>query len=118
VDHANDARKVEHDPRGDTAYVTFALGASARQVSLGGGRVLDYAADRSVLGVEFLAPSQGLDLDGLGDRPRSLAQRRDTACQSSPPGVRRAPAEADDRICTRSGRIDSVIPGGIICLCR
>ena len=34
---------------------------------------------------------------GWRDRPRSLAQRRDTACGSSPPGVWRAPAEADDR---------------------
>jgi len=57
--------KVEHDPRHDTAYVTFAAGASARQVAVGGGRVVDHAANGSVLGVEFLAPSQGLDLEGL-----------------------------------------------------
>ncbi len=65
--------KVEHDPRHDTAYVTFAAGASVRQVALGGGRVVDYAADGSILGVEFLAPSQGLDLDGL-PRPAEIAR--------------------------------------------
>jgi uncharacterized protein YuzE len=32
--------KVEHDPRHDTAYVTFAAGASARKVALGGVRVV------------------------------------------------------------------------------
>jgi uncharacterized protein YuzE len=65
--------KVEHDLRHDTAYVTFAAGVSVRQVALGGGRVVDYAADGSVLGVEFLAPSQGLDLDGL-PRPAEVAR--------------------------------------------
>lgn len=65
--------KVEHDPRHDTAYVAFAAGTSVRQVALGGGRVVDYAADGAVLGVEFLAPSQGLDLDGL-PRPAEIAR--------------------------------------------
>lgn len=65
--------KVEHDPHHDTAYVTFAGGESVRQLDLGGGRVVDYAADGTVLGVEFLAPSQGLDVDGL-PRPAEIAR--------------------------------------------
>ena len=65
--------KVEHDSRHDTAYFAFAAGDSVRQVALAGGRVVDYAADGSVLGVEFLAPSQGLDLDGL-PRPAEIAR--------------------------------------------
>lgn len=57
--------KVEHDTRHDTAYFAVGAGDSVRQEALDGGRVVDYGADGSVIGIEFLAPSRGLDLAGI-----------------------------------------------------
>jgi uncharacterized protein YuzE len=57
--------KVEHDAAHDTAYFAIAEGDAVRQVKLDDGRIVDYAADGSVLGIEFIAPSRGLNLSGL-----------------------------------------------------
>ena len=45
-----------------------------RQEKLGNGRIVDVGADGSVVGVEFIAPSRGLDLVGV---PRAAEIARD-----------------------------------------
>lgn len=57
--------EVEYDRAADAAYFQFSAVASTRQVPLDDGRVLDYAADGSLVGVEILSPSRGVDLDGI-----------------------------------------------------
>jgi len=56
---------VTYDPEADAAYVSFSSAASARQVPLDDDRVVDYAHDGSLVGVEILSPSLGVDLSGL-----------------------------------------------------
>lgn len=56
---------VTYDPEVDVLYVSFCdrrPGDVVRTGELGDGRQVDYAADGSVLGVEFLAVKQGLNL--------------------------------------------------------
>jgi uncharacterized protein YuzE len=57
--------KVELDSKADAAYVELSRVAVDRQVQLDAARVLDLAADGSVVGVEFLSPSRGVSLDGI-----------------------------------------------------
>lgn len=57
--------KVEFDREHDAAYFEFSPAASVRQVVLDTARIVDYGADGSVVGVEFISPSRGIDLDGL-----------------------------------------------------
>lgn len=57
--------KVEHDAEHDVAYFAFAGGAAARHEVLDDARIVDHAADGSVVGFEFIAPSRGLDLAGV-----------------------------------------------------
>jgi uncharacterized protein YuzE len=61
--------KVELDRKADAAYVELSRDAIDRQVQLDAARVLDLAADGSVVGVEFLSPSRGVSLDGI---PRAV----------------------------------------------
>ena len=56
---------VTYDPEADAAYVSFSSAPSARQVPLDDSRVLDYAQDGALVGVEILSPSLGVDLSGL-----------------------------------------------------
>ena len=56
---------VTYDPEADAAYISFSSASSARQVQLDDSRVLDYAQDGSLVGVEILSPSLGVDLSGL-----------------------------------------------------
>ena len=56
--------KVQFDRRHDLLYVQYAAAPSVRQERRGDDRVIDYAADGSIVGVEFLAPSRGIDLSG------------------------------------------------------
>lgn len=57
--------KTEYDRRADAAYFAFSSADPVRQVKLDDSRVLDYAADGSLVGVEILSPSRGVDLAGL-----------------------------------------------------
>ena len=57
--------KVQFDRRHDTLYVQYSTVPSARQERRSGDRVIDYGADGSVVGVEFLSPSRGVDLSGV-----------------------------------------------------
>lgn len=83
--------KVDLETRHDAAYFAFADADAVRQEKLDGGRIVDYAADGTVVGIEFLEPSRGLDLDGL---PRALeiarAARRRGLRVLPAPGIARA----------------------------
>ncbi len=57
--------KTTYDRGADAAYFRFSAAASTRQVPLDDGRILDYAADGSLVGVEVLSPSRGVDLAGV-----------------------------------------------------
>lgn len=57
--------KVEFDRQHDAAYFAFSATASARQVKMDNARIIDYAADGSVVGVEFISPSRGVNLAGV-----------------------------------------------------
>jgi uncharacterized protein YuzE len=57
--------KAEYERRYDAAYFAFSSAASVRQERLPGLRVIDYGADGSVVGVEFISVSRGLDLGGV-----------------------------------------------------
>jgi len=69
--------KVEHDIAHDAAYFAFSADLAVRQEKLGDGRIVDIAADGSVVGVEFISPSRGLDLGGVPRAPEiARAARR------------------------------------------
>jgi len=57
--------KVELDRKADAAYVELSQAQVDRQLELDGSRILDLAADGSIVGVEFLSPSRGVDLNGI-----------------------------------------------------
>ena len=57
--------KVQFDRRHDILYVQYSAVPSVRQERRTGDRMIDYATDGSVVGVEFLAPSRGVDLSGI-----------------------------------------------------
>jgi len=54
--------KSEYDRRADAAYFQFSSAASVRQEQLSSLRIIDYGADGTVVGVEFISPSRGIDL--------------------------------------------------------
>ena len=47
---------------------TFSGAPSSRQVRLDDSRIVDYAEDGSLVGVEILSPSRGVELSGLPRR--------------------------------------------------
>ena len=57
--------RVVLDRKADAAYVELSRGEVDRQVQLDSARILDLAADDSVVGIEFLSPSLGVDLAGI-----------------------------------------------------
>ena len=57
--------RVRIDRHADAVYFEFSRAVAVRQVPLDDGRVLDYAADGTLVGVEILSPSRGVRLDGL-----------------------------------------------------
>ena len=57
--------KAEYDRRHDAAYFRFTQADVVRQERLSGLRVIDFAADGSLVGVEFISPSLGIDLAGV-----------------------------------------------------
>jgi uncharacterized protein YuzE len=66
--------RSEYDRQRDAAYFEFSPAYSVRQERLTGLRVIDYASDGSVVGVEFISPSRGLDLSGV---PHATAIERE-----------------------------------------
>jgi uncharacterized protein YuzE len=59
---------LEYDEAVDALYLEFARLPIARQDRLDDARIVDFAADGSVVGVEILSPSRGVDLAGLPNR--------------------------------------------------
>ena len=57
--------KTTFDRKDDVACVEFSSTDSARQIALDDARIIDYAADGSVVGVEFISPSRGVNLAGV-----------------------------------------------------
>ncbi len=57
--------KIEYDKEHDAAYFEFSAADSAHQVKLDNARIVDYGADGAVVGVEFISPSRGMDLQGV-----------------------------------------------------
>ena len=57
--------RVELDRQADAAYVELSRVEVDRQVQIDSARILDLAADGSVVGIEFLSPSLGVDLAGI-----------------------------------------------------
>ena len=56
---------VSYDATADAAYISFADLPPTRQETLDDSRILDFAADGSLVGVEILSPSLGVDLAGV-----------------------------------------------------
>ena len=57
--------KIEYDKEHDAAYFEFSSADSLRQMKLENARIVDYGADGAVVGVEFISPSRGMDLQGV-----------------------------------------------------
>ena len=81
--------KIEYDRRVDAAYVAFSASTAARQEKLDDARIIDYDDDGTVVGVEFIAPSLGIDLTGV---PRAAEIAREARKLGLP--VRVAPLSA------------------------
>jgi len=79
---------VRFDRKDDVAYVEFSTADSARQVALDDATIIDYAADGSVVGVEFISPSRGVNLAGV---PRAAEIEREVRRLGLP--IRPAPAD-------------------------
>jgi uncharacterized protein YuzE len=81
-------RSSPGDRKDDVAYVEFSPADSARQVALDDATIIDYAADGSVVGVEFISPSRGVNLAGV---PRAAEIERKVRRLGLP--IRTAPAD-------------------------
>jgi uncharacterized protein YuzE len=57
--------RAEYDSDADALYVYFSNREYSHGRDLDPARRIDYAADGSVVGVELLSPSMGVDLTGL-----------------------------------------------------
>ena len=89
MDHAGERVKIEYDRRVDAACVAFSTGASVRQEKLDDARIIDYDADGTVVGVEFITPSLGLDLTGVPRATEIAREARNLGLR-----VRLAPSSA------------------------
>jgi uncharacterized protein YuzE len=71
--------RIELDPDADALYLTLSDEPYAFGKDVDDSRRVDYAADGSVVGIEILFPSRGVDLRGLPIPPALLEQlRRET----------------------------------------
>jgi len=61
---------LEQFPDHDILYLRFSSEAVARTEPVGNNGIVDYAEDGSVVGVELLAVSHGIDLTGLPEAGR------------------------------------------------
>jgi uncharacterized protein YuzE len=80
--------KTTFDREHDVADVEFSSADSARQIALDDATIVDYAADGSVVGVEFISPSRGVNLSGV---PRAADIEREVRRLGLP--IRTAPAD-------------------------
>lgn len=56
---------AEYDEEADVLYVTLLDAEVDDTVELDDMRMVDYSADRRVVGVEFVSPSAGIDLTDI-----------------------------------------------------
>jgi uncharacterized protein YuzE len=68
---------VKHDPEADAVYVRLAEGATARTLELDDLRMVDIDDRGTVLGVELLEVSGGVDLRDVPDRDVVMSLLRD-----------------------------------------
>ena len=80
--------KTTYDRKHDVAYVEFSGADSERQIALDDATIIDYAADGSVVGVELISPSRGVNLAGV---PRAAEIEREVRRLGLP--IRTAPAD-------------------------
>ena len=80
--------KTTYDRKHDVAYVEFSGADSERQIALDDTTIVDYGADGSVVGVEFISPSCGVNLAGV---PRAPEIEREVRRLGLP--IRSAPAD-------------------------
>ena len=80
--------KTRFDRKDDVAYVEFSTADSARQIALDDATIIDYAVDGSVVGVEFISPSRGVNLAGV---PRAADIEREVRRLGLP--IRTAPVD-------------------------
>jgi uncharacterized protein YuzE len=59
------AAKVTYDTDGDIVYIEFSKAKVVRTQSLDDWRLVDFAKDNSVVGVEVMYASEGIDLTNL-----------------------------------------------------
>lgn len=64
---------VTYDDDADVLYVGLAEGDVAETRNLGDLRLVDLAKDGTVLGIEFISASQGVDLDSVPFAPTVAA---------------------------------------------
>jgi uncharacterized protein YuzE len=57
--------QIEYDEQADALYIPMGDTAYSRGTDLDDRRRIDYADDGSVVGIELLFPSLGIDIDGL-----------------------------------------------------
>ena len=81
--------KTSYDRKHDVAYVEFSAADAHEQVALDDARIIDYAADGSVVGVEFISPSLGVNLAGV---PRAADIEREVRRLGLP--IQTLPADA------------------------
>jgi uncharacterized protein YuzE len=84
--------KTSYDRKHDVVYVEFLAADSDQQVALDDTAIIDYAADGSVVGVEFISPSRGVNLDGV---PRAADIEREVRRLGLP--IRTLPADGRRR---------------------
>jgi uncharacterized protein YuzE len=61
---------ITYSESADALYLQLAEADVASTIPVDDARIVDYAADGSVVGVEFLGASAGLRLEGLPQRDR------------------------------------------------
>lgn len=90
MDHADAPMKLQYDKRRDAAYFAFSSADSVRQVKLGNARIVDYGADGTVVGVEFISPSRGMDLTDVPHAAEIEKAARKVGLPIRQPGIARA----------------------------
>ena len=57
--------KLKYDEKADAVYIRFSEAAFDHTKSLDDYRHIDFAKDETLIGIEILYPSRGVNVDGL-----------------------------------------------------
>lgn len=82
--------RLEYDKRHDAAYFVFSSADSVRQRKLDNAHIVDYGADGTVVGVEFISPSRGMDLTDVPNAVEIEKAARKAGLSIQKPSVARA----------------------------